>query len=362
MSSPRTYAMTAAFLAASAITPSFLLVWYFHARDVFREPAEVLWKTFGLGALIVAPVLLFAWPAYQAAQAVESPLLYGLISAFFGAAIPEEIFKFLVLWLYAMRHSEFDEPMDGIVYGVTASLGFATLENILYVAEGGGTSAFLRAFTAVPGHAFLGAIMGYYAGRAHAAPAAARRALLTRALVIPTLLHGLYDFPLLAASKLEDPDTTATLSIFLLLLLVPAILSFELIWTLRLVRRTRAAQLTAPPPAIPAPPAAMPAQPTVPTTPSTTVPAPPPLPSATSGAPVPAGNSRLLGWLLTLTGGLIASLGGLMIFGVLLAFLFGIEDGEELGEIILGTAIVGVLPALVGANLFLWGVRKLNRT
>lgn len=337
--------MTAAFLAASAITPSLLLVWYFHARDVFREPAAVLWKTFGLGALIVGPVLLFAWPAYVLAQTIEAPLVYGLLSAFCAAAIPEEAFKFLVLWRYAMRHAAFDEPMDGIVYGVTASLGFATFENILYVADGGGSAAFMRAFTAVPGHAFLGAIMGYYAGRALTAGKDHRRGLLLRALLVPILLHGAYDFPLLAASRLEDPDSVSTLPVLALLLLVPAILAFEWIWTLRFVRRARAVQL------LDRSPTSEPIQP-VPAPASATIPEPP---------SAPRQPGRVVGWLLTLTGGLIASGGGLVLFGVLLAFLFDLTDGEELAELVLGTLIVGVVPALVGAGLFVLGIRRLNR-
>ena len=83
----------------------------------------------------------------------------------FVAAIPEEFVKLAILVGYNMRHHAFDEPMDGIVYGVVASLGFATLENMLFVFEGGISVAVSRAFTAVPLHAFVGAIMGYYVGR-----------------------------------------------------------------------------------------------------------------------------------------------------------------------------------------------------
>jgi RsiW-degrading membrane proteinase PrsW (M82 family) len=98
------------------------------------------------------------------------------VIGFFGAAIPEKLFKFAVLFFYCRRLTDFDEPMDGIVYGVTASLGFATLENVLYVLNGGIGHAIMRAFTAVSGHALFGAVMGSYFGLSHLTPG--RRRLL----------------------------------------------------------------------------------------------------------------------------------------------------------------------------------------
>ena len=158
--------METAFVAVSALVPSLLLMWYFHRRDAFPEPQGVLWTTFGLGVVITVPVIAVVLVLDRVAEALTDPFAYGFASAFLGAAIPEELFKLLVLWFYAARHLQFDEPMDGIVYGVAASLGFATLENVLYVAEGGVPVAILRALTAVPGHAFLGAIMGFCVGQA----------------------------------------------------------------------------------------------------------------------------------------------------------------------------------------------------
>ncbi|MCP5113023.1 MAG: PrsW family intramembrane metalloprotease, partial [bacterium] len=183
--------MYVAYVAVSAVVPSLLLMWYFHVRDTFPEPPRVVWTTFALGIAIVVPVVMMAWPFDQFAEALADPFLYGLAAAFLAAAIPEELFKLVVLWRYSARHLEFDEPMDGVVYGVAVSLGFATLENILYVSEGGLAVAALRALTAVPGHAFLGAIMGYYVGQARFA-ASGRRVFLAKAFIVPVVLHGLY--------------------------------------------------------------------------------------------------------------------------------------------------------------------------
>jgi RsiW-degrading membrane proteinase PrsW (M82 family) len=155
-----------AFLAVSAIVPSVLLMAYFHRRDLYREPARDLWLAFAAGVLVALPVLAFATPLTPIVSRFESPLLYGLVAAFLQAGIPEELFKFLMLWFVVARRASFDEPMDGVVYGVALSLGFATLENVLYVSTGGLEVALTRALTAVPCHAFLGAIMGYFVGRA----------------------------------------------------------------------------------------------------------------------------------------------------------------------------------------------------
>ena len=358
--------MTYALLATSAIVPSLILVWFFHARDAFPEPPKVLWTTFFLGMLIVAPVLLFAWPVYMLAEAIDTALLHGFVAAFFGAAIPEEIFKLLVLWGYSMRQSAFDEPMDGIVYGATASLGFATLENILYVSSEGGATAIMRAFTAVPGHAFLGAIMGYYVGRARFTPdRGERRALMGKALVIPILLHGAYNFPLLSANALEQPDSAAAIPVFLLLILVPVVLAVEVLWTARLVRDGRRAQLAGgpPPAAAVAQPAPEPAAPAAVAAPAPPLPATP-SPVTPGGEPAMAAprQGRFASWVLTVLGGLIASGGGLMILGVGLGLMIGGVDDDEVSAIVLGTIVIGFIPAALGSGLFLWGVTRLNRS
>ena len=166
--------MNVAISFLAAVIPSLLLLSYFYHKDLNPEPRRVLVMTFCLGIFIVVPVLLVALPLMLALQGqVTDPVLVGLVEGFLGAAIPEELFKFLVLVGYCSRHKEFDEPMDGVVYGVVASLGFATMENVLYVFEGGLTVAVARAFTAVPGHAFLGAILGYYVGQAKFRPPSA---------------------------------------------------------------------------------------------------------------------------------------------------------------------------------------------
>src|ERR1051326_3664445 len=127
-----------------------------------------------------------------------------------------------------MRSREFDEPMDGIVYGAVASLGFASLENFLYVAGDDHSLrvAVLRAFTAVPGHAFMGAVMGYFAGQARFGLAEKRVLNWTWAFAVPVALHTLYDFPALTLQSIERVHRTSPVGGALPFLTV-AVLGFE---------------------------------------------------------------------------------------------------------------------------------------
>ena len=115
--------------------------------------------------------------------------------AFIGAAIPEEAAKLFMLWLLLRRNEYFDEKMDGIVYAVWVSLGFAALENILYLftnADSFLSVGIARAIFAVPGHFCFGILMGYYYSLAKFYPKSPRK---NRALILaaPILVHGLYD-------------------------------------------------------------------------------------------------------------------------------------------------------------------------
>lgn len=228
-------------LIAAAVIPSLVLMFWFHRRDANPEPQGVLWRTLGLGVLTIIPVLVVVMFYRSALNDGVNYWRQGALVAFWGAAVPEEFFKYLVVVLYAARHREFDEPMDGVVYGVAASLGFATLENIMYVAQGGLGVAVLRAFTSVPGHALFGAVMGLHVGRARFAP---RRAPLHLALALfwPILMHGLYNLPLLAAQAAAETGRGDEFP-GLALLLTPLVLLLSTLYVVRTTRRLREDQL-----------------------------------------------------------------------------------------------------------------------
>jgi RsiW-degrading membrane proteinase PrsW (M82 family) len=109
------------------------------------------------------------------------------------AAFSEELFKYLALYVVIWKSPEFNEKFDGIVYATYVSLGFAAVENLLYVMDGGMSTGLLRAITAVPAHAIFGITMGYYFGLARFYEKQARQ-LKIKALAFPILLHGIYDF------------------------------------------------------------------------------------------------------------------------------------------------------------------------
>ncbi|WP_224250097.1 PrsW family intramembrane metalloprotease [Hyalangium gracile] len=226
--------MSVLVLGGSAVVPSLLLLWYVYARDKNPEPRGMLLKTFLLGALICIPVVPVAMLLEGMGQGMAGDMWgSAFVKGVLGAAIPEELFKFLVLRAYVWRKHHFDEPLDGVVYGATASLGFATLENILYVGEHGVGVAVLRAVTAVPGHAFTGVVMGAFLGRARFAEPEQRTGLLWAGLGAAIFLHGAYDVFLFTGSGYA----------FLALL----VLFIEVHWGRRLYKTLQAEQQVASP-------------------------------------------------------------------------------------------------------------------
>ena len=120
------------------------------------------------------------------------------LNSFAVAALCEELVKYFFLRRTTWRSAAFDFQFDGIVYGVSVSLGFAALENVLYVLQSGMSTALLRAVTSVPGHAIFGVFMGYFYGYAKRAEvmgnASEARDYLALSVLVPLLLHGVYDF------------------------------------------------------------------------------------------------------------------------------------------------------------------------
>lgn len=182
-----------------ALLPALLLLLYIYKRDKYqREPVKQILKAFfyGTGSVLVA--LLLAGPL--TIYTLDSmPVMEKLRAAFLEAAIPEEIAKFVLLWLFLRKNRYFDEKVDGIVYAVCVSLGFAAVENILYLFDNYDNwlqVGFTRALFAVPGHFGFGVLMGYYYSlvRFSSLPSLKNRILV---LLAPVLAHGAYDFILL---------------------------------------------------------------------------------------------------------------------------------------------------------------------
>ncbi|UCC12299.1 MAG: PrsW family intramembrane metalloprotease [candidate division WOR-3 bacterium] len=185
-----------------ALAPCLFLLWYFYHRDRYEpEPKKKILKIFFIGALMVLPAALIEYVLITGLQYVANGIVSIFIMSFIIIAPVEELVKYLTVRRWIYRSIEFNEVMDGIVYTVAASLGFATVENILYVLQHGIAVGIARAFLAVPGHAFFGAIMGFYIGRAKFKIEHESRYLWTGVL-LAIFFHGLYDFLALTQTAL----------------------------------------------------------------------------------------------------------------------------------------------------------------
>lgn len=177
-------------LLALAIAPGLAICVYILYRDVYnREPALNMILSFLLGIASILPALGIET---LLSPYISHSFLSIIAGAFFGVALVEEGCKFAVLRFYSFTRRSFDEPLDGIVYSVLISMGFATVENIFYVYNESWSVAFLRMFTSVPAHATFAIIMGYFAGKAKFNHAE-RKHLFLKGVAGATLAHGTYD-------------------------------------------------------------------------------------------------------------------------------------------------------------------------
>lgn len=190
--------MTTILIIALALLPIGVLGFYINYKDKEKpEPTKLLLKAFFFGVLSVFVSLCISTPfkVMGLFSDTMANIWDGLSTAFFGAAIPEEIAKFLMLWLVLRNNKYFDEKMDGIVYAVCVSLGFAALENLMYLFQNAETFisvGIVRALISVPGHFCFGVLMGYYFSLARFSPISQKRNY-TLTLVAPILVHGIFD-------------------------------------------------------------------------------------------------------------------------------------------------------------------------
>ena len=172
-----------------ALIPSSVLVFFFYFRDKHkRESPFLIFKIFLAGFLIVIPAIIIELVLGHFGSGL-SGIPYLLIKAFVIAAFVEEGLKLAVIKVYVFPKKDFDEVVDGIVFTITASMGFAFFENILYT-DGPSSVLILRGFTAVLLHASASGIMGYYIGMSKSGQDYSIR----KGFLAAVLIHGLYDF------------------------------------------------------------------------------------------------------------------------------------------------------------------------
>ena len=183
-------------LFALALAPAIAIIFYIYSKDKYeREPFKNLLISFLLGVLSTIPALIiqFAIEPKLLAFFQEKTILYYGLYAFVVVGFGEELSKFAMLRLYAYRKKAFNEPFDGIIYSVMISMGFATLENIGYVMDGGIFTGLLRMFLSVPAHAAFAVLMGYHVGLAKFDPDHAFTHLW-KGLLLASFFHGAFDF------------------------------------------------------------------------------------------------------------------------------------------------------------------------
>ena len=199
-----------------ALIPGIFWIWFYRKKDrKDPEPLKLIAKVFLWGMIITVPAVVFEFAAdFFISFTQTKNLLIFILSAFFIIAPIEECLKYFVIKKKAYDHPAFNEPLDGIIYGVVAGLGFASLENILVIFSLGQEVIFLRFATATLMHALTSGIVGYYLGIVKFIKDKTKeKSFIFRGLIIATVLHGFYN-------TLASVETWLSFSLLILLLIV----------------------------------------------------------------------------------------------------------------------------------------------
>jgi RsiW-degrading membrane proteinase PrsW (M82 family) len=181
-------------ISAMAFAPCLAIIIFIYWKDKYqKEPLILLAISFFLGVVSAAPAILFTsimeklFMGFQMFYVLKIAVLSFVVIGF-----SEEFSKYLFLVLFPYKNKTFDEPYDGITYAVMISMGFATLENVVYMLSHGHEVIYIRAFTSVPAHACFAVIMGFFVGLAKFRNNSF--SLKMMGLFLAAALHGFYDF------------------------------------------------------------------------------------------------------------------------------------------------------------------------
>ena len=191
-----------------AALPVIIILLLVYKKDKNKEPMALLIKLFLGGflscglTLLLTEILELCFPFMGGT--LESKSFFQLfLYAFIGVALVEEFSKWIMTYLYGYHHQEFDELYDGMIYAIFVSLGFAFVENIIYVVKLSSVNvALMRAISAVPSHACDAIFMGYYLSIAKYLSIRNKKEkekkYLILSLVVPAIIHGIYDYCLMS--------------------------------------------------------------------------------------------------------------------------------------------------------------------
>ena len=183
------------YLLIASIAPAFIIMYIVYRHDTVKEPLSMLAKAFFGGVLSIAITLIITYPILHIE--LNSGVMKSFFDAFFKAGIPEELSKWLIFYWLIRKAKDFDQYYDGILYAIFISMGFALVENIMYVFENGMTTAIVRSIISVPGHMLFAIPMGYYLSLSRFETGASARFHVFLSLAIPILLHGTFNFILM---------------------------------------------------------------------------------------------------------------------------------------------------------------------
>lgn len=208
-------------IVATALLPALLLGWWIYRKDSARpEPPRMLFKAFfyGVGSAFVSLVISTIM-GLMGIMVYDLGTYVGAVStALFAAAIPEEIAKLTMLWIFLRKNPYYDDYFDGIVYAACVGLGFAGAENILYLlqSEDWVGTGIVRGLTAVPAHFAIACAMGYFYSKRHFGD----RSNLTAACIlgVPIIIHWVYD-ALAFSEMLAAPAFSVVLNVLFVLLI-----------------------------------------------------------------------------------------------------------------------------------------------
>jgi RsiW-degrading membrane proteinase PrsW (M82 family) len=205
-------------IGTAAVAPALLMLWLVVAADERPGPPLTVWTAFLLGAASISLLGVVRAPFAALLAAPENPWVAQVLHSVLGVALPEETVKILVIVAVAARRRPFADPMDTVVYGAAAGLGFAAYENLAYLvqhAEIWQSLAALRSVLTVPFHGALGIIAGAYLAMARSGTALGAHRhhrdwarISSRILILlgPLALHAGFDLPLLTLQQNADID------------------------------------------------------------------------------------------------------------------------------------------------------------
>ena len=185
-----------------SVLPAALLIIFIYRQDKYqKEPFKSLCKAFFGGMLAVVFTIVTVRIIDYTIGLIPYLNQTVFYDSFITAGIPEELCKFLIFMIFIWNDKNFDEYFDGIVYASFISLGFATVENIMYVMPGGIGTGIVRALISVPAHFLFGVILGYFLSLAKFNSGKKGRYIII-GLLIAMAAHGLFDWLLMFSDRI----------------------------------------------------------------------------------------------------------------------------------------------------------------